>query len=112
MVYDDLELRILLGRLLEHLKQMENSARSACALVQHEISRIDATRSEPLPRTREMIASVMHAAGDPGLRRSDIIAHVRRDYGIALTPNNATTCLRRMQLAGLVGLDGLFWFLT
>jgi hypothetical protein len=111
-VVDELGLRITLGRLLEHLAEMEKSARSARELIQSEIWRLDATRSKPLPRTRDMIAAVMRAAGNVGLARSDIIAAVDRDYGVLLAPNNATTCLLRMRRAGLARFDEQFWFLT
>jgi hypothetical protein len=108
---DELELRIMLGRLLERLNQLQESLRSTCEFVQSEVWRLDATRSKRLP-TRDMIAAVMRATGNDGRTRADIIADVHRDYGVQLAPNNATTCLRRMQQAGLVRLDGQFWYLT
>jgi hypothetical protein len=111
-VYGESELRIMLGRLLDHLTRMEESARAARFLVQDAANRIDANRTEPLPVTRDMIAAVMREAGNPGLARSEIMAAVYRDYGVQLSPNTATTTLLRMQRAGLVWRDGLYWSLT
>jgi hypothetical protein len=110
-MYDELELRIMLGRLLERLTQMEESARSARDLVQTEIYRLDATRSQPLPVTRDMIVTVMRAARNTGLTRADIIAAIHRDYGFELPPNTATTTLLRMRQVKVVRRDGGRWFL-
>jgi hypothetical protein len=110
-VYDEIALRIMLGRLLEQLVQMEASAHSARALVQNEIYRLDMSRNTPLPVTRDMITAAMRAAGNSGLTRSEIIAAIRRDYGIELPPNTATTTLLRMRRAGLVQRDEFSWFL-
>jgi hypothetical protein len=111
-MYGESELRMMLGRLLDQLTQIEESFRAARELVQDTVYQIDANRTEPLPVTRDMIVAVMREAGNPGLARSDIIAAVHRDYGIQLPPNTTTTTLLRMQRAGLVWRDGLYWSLT
>jgi hypothetical protein len=110
-VYGDLELRIALARLLQHLQQMEQSARAARVVVEDAVAQIDANRTERLPPTRDMIAAVLRVAGKTGLARSEIIDAVRRDYGVQLTPNTATTTLLRMQRVGLVLRRELLWFL-
>ena len=110
-MYGDLELRIALARLLQHLQQMEQSSRAARVVVEDAVAQIDANRTERLPHTRDMIAAVLRAAGNTGLSRAKIIAAVRRDYGVQLTPNTATTTLLRMQRVGLVLRRELLWFL-
>jgi hypothetical protein len=110
-VYGDLELRIALARLLEPLEQMEQSDRGTRAGVQDAVVQIDANRTERLPPTRDMIAAVLRAAANTGLPRSEIITAVRRDYGVQLTPNTATTTLLRMQRVDLVLRRELLWFL-
>jgi len=119
-VNSEIELRVKIGRLVEHLTQMEESARShwestrsALGAAQSALDHIDTTRSEPLPVTREMILEVLRAAGaDAALARADIIAAVHRDYGVELAPKSVTTTLLRMQRVGLVWRDGLCWLLN
>jgi hypothetical protein len=110
-MYGDLELRIALARLLQRLQQMGESVHAAAVVVQDAVDQIDANRTERLPPTRDMIATVLRAGGNTGLPRSEIIAAVRRDYGVQLTPNTATTTLLRMQEGGLVLRRKLLWFL-
>jgi hypothetical protein len=110
-MYGEIELRVLLGRLLERLTQMEESAREARSLVEDAVRQIDANRTEPLPVAREMIVSVIEAAGDVGLERNEIIAAIDRDYGVEVSPNTVTTTLLRMQKAGLVSRRGRLWAL-
>jgi hypothetical protein len=107
-----IECRLMLGRLSEHLIQMEKSARAAREIVQSAISEIDATRTAQLPTARVMISVILHAAGNQGLTRSDIMAGVKRDFGVPMTPNTATTTLLRMQKARLAFRRGRLWFLT
>ena len=102
----------MLGRLLEHLTQMERSAQAARAIVQIAVNEIDANRSQRLPVARDMIIAVMRAAGNVGLSRSDIIAAIKRDYGVDIPPNTVTGTLLRMQRAGLARQPGYVeWFL-
>jgi hypothetical protein len=110
-MYSEIELRVLLGRLLHRLRQMEESAREARSLVQDAVRQIDANRIEPLPVTREMIVSVIEAAGSVGLERNEIIAAIDRDYGADVSPDTVTTTLLRMQKAGLVSRRGRLWSL-
>jgi hypothetical protein len=119
-VYSQIELRIKLGRLQERLTQMaaiarafEENARAAAAIIQSALDQIDSTRTEPLPVTREIILEVLRAAGNgAALARADIIAAAHRDYGVQLAPNSVTTTLLRMQRAGLVWRDGVYWSLS
>jgi hypothetical protein len=108
---DEIELRVFLGRLLQHLTQMVESSREAQALVQNAVRQADAARREPLPPTREMIISAFEAAGNVGLARAEIIAAIHRDYGIDVSPDTVTTTLLRMQKGSLVTRRGLLWFL-
>jgi DNA-binding CsgD family transcriptional regulator len=110
-MHGEIERRVFLGRLLERLRQIEESARAAVWLVQNEVRRIDANRTEPLPATREMIVSVIKAAGNVGLARAEIITAIDRDYGLDVSPDTVTTTLLRMQKAGLVSRHGLLWSL-
>ena len=110
-MYGDLELRIALARLLQRVQQMEEGFRAVGVVLQDAVAQIDANRTERLPPTRDMIATVLRASGNTGLPRSGIIAAVRRDYGVQLTPNTATTILLRMQEGGLVLRRKLLWFL-
>jgi hypothetical protein len=120
-VSSQIELRIKLGRLQERLTQMaaiaralEENARAAAAIIQSALDQIDSTRTEPLPVTREIILEVLRAAGNgaAALARADIIAAAHRDYGVQLAPNSVTTTLLRMQRAGLVWRDGVYWSLS
>jgi hypothetical protein len=110
-MYSEIELRVLLGRLLHRLTQMEESASEARSLVQDAVHQIDANRIEPLPVTREMIVSVIEAADKVGLERNEIIAAIDRDYGVDVSPDTVTTTLLRMQKAGLVARRGRLWSL-
>jgi hypothetical protein len=119
-VNSDIELRVKLGRLQRQLRQMAGAARAfaehagaADAIIQSALDQIDTTRTEPLPVTREMILEVLRAAGrGAALARADIIDAAHRDYGVQLSPNSVTTTLLRMQRAGLVSRDGLYWSLS
>jgi hypothetical protein len=108
---DEIELRVFLGRLLQHLTQLVESSREAQSLVQNAVRQLDADRREPLPGTREMIVSVIEAAGNVGLARAEIIAAIDRDYGLDISPDTVTTTLVRMQKGSLVTRRGLLWFL-
>ena len=66
---NEIEHRILLGRILEHLTQMEQSVRVARELVQDAVSRIDRNRSVRPPTAREMIIRVLREEGAEGLSR-------------------------------------------
>ena len=107
----EIQHRIVLGRLLEHLTQMEHSARAARAIIKDAMAEIATNRTERLPVAREMIIAVLRASGNEGLSRSEVIAGVDRDYGVPMTANTATTTLLRMQRAGLASRGGRFWFL-
>jgi hypothetical protein len=107
----EIEHRVLLGRLLVELTQMEQSARTARQLVHDAVIKIDGNRMAAPPVAREMIFRVLRDDGD-GLDRAAIISGVHRDYGLELAPNTATTTLLRMQGAGLVRKLGRYWFLT
>jgi hypothetical protein len=110
-VSGEIQQRIVLGRLLEHLTQMEHSARAARAIIQNAMAEIETNRTERLPVAREMIIAVLQASGNEGLSRSEIMAGVDRDYGVPITANTATTTLLRMQRAGLASRFGLLWVL-
>jgi len=110
-MYGEVELRVMRGRLLEQLTQIERASGAARAVVQDAVYRIDSTSTEPLPGNREMITAVMRAAGNIGLTRYAIIQAVHRDYGFELPPDSATTTLARMRRAHLARRDGAFWFL-
>ena len=110
-VSNEIQHRIVLGRLLEHLTQMEHSARAARAIIQNAMAEIETNRTERLPVAREMIIAVLRASGNEGLSRSEIMAGVDRDYGVPITANTTTTTLMRMQRAGLASRFGLLWFL-
>ena len=107
----EIDLLVLLRRLSERLRQIEESAREASFLVQDAVRRIDANRTEPLPVMREMIIAVIQAAGNIGLDRSEIIAAVDLDYGVEISPNTVTTTLLRMQKAGIASRRGRLWSL-
>jgi hypothetical protein len=107
----EIQHRIVLGRLLEHLTQMEQSVRAARAIVQNAVAEIKTNRTERLPVARDMIIAVLRASENEGLSRSEIMAAVDRDYGVPITANTTTTTLMRMQRAGLASRGGLYWFL-
>ena len=107
----DIENRITLGRLLEHLKQMEKSARAAREIVQDAVAEIDVDitrRGRPV--AREMIITALRAADNQGLSRAEILAAVHRDFGVEMAANTATTTLLRMQNAGLASNVVYFGF--
>ena len=108
---NEIEHRILLGRLLQHLTQMEQSARAARQLVQDAVTKIDGNRTAHPPVAREMIIRALREGANQGLTRAEIMSGVQRDYGVELAPNTATTTLLRMQKAGLTRKGGLFWYL-
>jgi|SRR5271166_2874528 len=107
----EIERRVFLGRLLQRIRQAAESLSEAGSLIEDELRRIDANRTEPLPVTREMIVSVMKAGGHLGLERNQIIASIDRDYGVEVSPDTVTTTLLRMQKAGLVWRRGRLWSL-
>jgi hypothetical protein len=107
----EIERRMTLGRLLDHMKRSVQSGQIACAILEAQIREIDANRTEPLPVAREMITAVIEAAGNRGLTRADIISGIERDYGAAISPNTVTGTLLRMQARGLASRRGPIWFL-
>jgi hypothetical protein len=107
----EIEHRIVLGRVLQHLTQMEQSARAARQLVQDAVSKIDGNRAAQPPVARDMIIRALREGANQGLTRAEIMSGVHRDYGVEMAPNTATTTLLRMQKAGLARKSGLFWFL-
>jgi hypothetical protein len=108
----EIEHRIVLGRVLQHLTQMEQSARAARQLVQDAVSKIDGNRTAAQPPVaREMIIRALREGANQGLTRAEIMSGIHRDYGVEMAPNTATTTLLRMRKAGLARKSGLFWFL-
>jgi hypothetical protein len=108
---NEVENRVLLGRLLEHLNHMEQSARAARQLVHDAVVKIDGNRAVQPPVAREMIIRVLRDGQNQGLTRSEIMSGIERDYGVEIAPNTATTTLLRMQKAGLARKAGLYWFI-
>jgi hypothetical protein len=70
---------------LEHLTQMEQSARAARQIVQDAVIKIDVNRTVQPPVAREMIIRVLRAAGNEGLTRAEIMA--------GFTPTMVLKCL-------------------
>lgn len=108
----EIEHRVVMGRLLEYLIQMERSARTARAIVQDAIKKLDRSGTAHPPITRDMIIAVMRAAHNEGLSRADIMAAINRDYGVKASPHTITTTLLRMRNANLASRRGVLWFLT
>lgn len=107
----EIDLRIKLGRMLEHMQQSVRSGQAACTVLQAQIAELDANRTTPLPVARQMITAVMSSAGNRGLTRADIIAAIKRDYGAEISPNTITGTLLRMQNNALAWRRGPIWFL-
>ncbi len=102
-------LRMRLARLLESL---ERQHLATVMLLQGCLEEVKAAAVEdPLPPAREMIIQALQYAAPHGLSRSDILAAIRRDYGVEVSANTLTGTLSRMHAANLVRRVGQTWFI-
>jgi hypothetical protein len=103
------EMRVMLGRLLQRMEQRHRLHEADISLVREVVAQLDASGEVTRPPTRQMIVDALR--NEPGLSRQEIVAAIRRDYGIEVPPNTITGTLRRMETDGMVRHRGQRWFL-
>jgi DNA-binding transcriptional ArsR family regulator len=103
------EMRVMLGRLLQRMEQRHRLHEADISLVREVVAQLDASGEVTRPPTRQMIVDALR--NEPGLSRQEIVAAIRRDYGIEVPPNTITGTLRRMETDGMVRHRGQRWLL-
>lgn len=104
-----MDLRVMLGRLLQSLETAHAAQARALSDLRAVIKQVDESGMATPPPVRDMIVQALR--GTYGLSRGEIIDAIRRDYAVDVPANTITGTLARMRNDNTVIRRGQVWAL-